>query len=96
MEPLKEGDHGPYGVLASRPLPEGLTILFVPALSALLTRAEEFKGSPLTEEQVLRIRDVAVAVVTLADAATATIEQRGYPEVDPTNAWQSWKAIREQ
>ena len=95
MTPLKEGDHGPYGTLSGRQLPDGLAILFIPALSALLTRAEELKGAPLTEEQVLRIRDAAVAVVTTADAATATIEQRGYPEVDPANAWRSWQAIRE-
>jgi len=94
MEPLKEGEHGPYSILASRPLPDGVTILFMPALSALLTRAEQLKGSPLTEEQVLRIRDGALAVVTRGDAAAATIEQRGHPEVDPTSAWQSWQAIR--
>ena len=33
-EPLKEGDHGPYGTLATRPQPDGLTITFMPALSA--------------------------------------------------------------
>ena len=96
MTPLMEGDHGPYGALSDRPLPDGLAILFIPALAALLTRAEELKGAPLTEEQVLRIRDAAVAVVTRADSAAATIEQRGYPEVDPTNAWPSWQAIRGQ
>jgi hypothetical protein len=37
---------------------------------------------------------VAVAILTPADAAAATIEQRGCPEVDPTNAWASWQAIR--
>src|SRR4051812_42877998 len=94
MEPLHEGDHGPYGSLAPRPLPGGLAIMFVPALSALLTRAEQIKGSPLTEDHVLRVRDVAVAVVTRADAAAATIERRGYPEVDPADAWQGWQAIR--
>jgi hypothetical protein len=93
-EPLKEGDHGPYGSLSARPLREGLAILFVPALSALLTRAEQLKGSPLTEDQVLRVRDVAVAVVTRADSAAAVVGERGYPEVDPAAAWSSWQAIR--
>jgi hypothetical protein len=93
-EPLKEGDHGSYGTLSGRPRPDGLAILFVPALSALLTRAEQLKGAALTEEQVLRVRDAAVAVVTRADAAAATIAQRGYPEVDPENVWPSWQAIR--
>jgi hypothetical protein len=82
MEPLNEGDHGPYGTLAPRPLPDGLTILLVPALLALLTRAEQLKGSPLTEEQVLRIRDVAV-VVTRADAAAARSSSRATPRWTP-------------
>jgi hypothetical protein len=94
MEPLKEGDHGPYGTLSRRPLPSGLAILFMSALSALLSRAEQLKGYPLTEVQGLRIRDVAVAVITRADAAAATVEQRGYTEVDPTDAWASWQVVR--
>lgn len=93
-EPLRDGDHGPYGTLSARPRPDGLAILFIPALSALLTRAEQLKGSSLTEQQVLLVRDAAVAVATRADAATATIAQRGYPEVDPENVWPSWWAIR--
>jgi hypothetical protein len=63
-QPLKEGDHGPYGTLAGRPPPEGLAILFIPSLAALLARAEELKGLPLTEEQVARVRDASQAVVT--------------------------------
>ena|SRR5262245_33286844 len=93
-QPLKEGDHGPYGTLSGRPLPDGLAVLFIPSLAALLARAEELKGSPLTEEQVIRVRDAAQAVVTRADAAAATVEQRGYPEVDPLKPWESWQAIR--
>jgi hypothetical protein len=92
--PLKEGDHGPYGTLAGRPLPEGHAILFIPSLAALLSRAEELKGSSLTEEQVVRIRDASQAVVTLAAAAAATVAQRGYPEVDPHEPWESWRAMR--
>jgi hypothetical protein len=94
VRPLKEGDHGPYGSLAGRPLPDGLAILFIPSLAALLTRAEELKGSPLTEEQVVLIRDASQAVVTHADAAAATVQQRGYAEVDPHRPWESWQAIR--
>jgi hypothetical protein len=77
-QPLTEGDHGPYGTLSGRPLPDGLAIIFMPSLAALLTRAEELKGAPLTEEQVILIRDASQAVVTRADAADATTEPRGY------------------
>lgn len=66
----------------------------MPSLAALLTRAEELKGAPLTEDQVNRVRDMAQAVVTRADAAAATVLQRGYAEVDPTNPWASWQALR--
>jgi hypothetical protein len=76
-QPLKEGDHGPYGTLSGRPLPDGLAFSFMPSLAALLTRAEELRGAPLTEEQVILIRDASQAVVTRADAADATAEQRG-------------------
>src|SRR5262249_13750296 len=93
-QPLKEGDHGPYGTLAAHPLPDGLAILFMPSLAALLTRAEELKGSPLTQEQVIRVRDAALAVVTPADVAAATVEQRGYAEVDAIRPWESWRALR--
>jgi hypothetical protein len=93
-QPLKEGDHGPYGDLSGRTLPDGLAFLFMPSLAALLTRAEELKGSPLTEEQVTRVRDAAIAVVTPADVAALTVEQRGYPEVDHAAPWESWLAIR--
>jgi hypothetical protein len=93
-QPLKEGDHGPYGELAIRPLPDGLTLLFMPSLAALLERAEQLKGAPLSEDQVSRVRDAAQAVVTQADVAAAVVAQRGYAEVDPARAWESWQALR--
>jgi hypothetical protein len=85
-QPLKEGDHGPYGTLTGR-LPEGLALLFMPSLAGLLAGAEDLKGSPLTEEQVIRVRDAANAVVTPADVAAAVVKERGYAEVDPADAW---------
>jgi hypothetical protein len=48
-QPLQEGDHGPYGELAIRPLSDGLALLFMPSLAALLARAEQLNGAPLTE-----------------------------------------------
>jgi hypothetical protein len=93
-QPLKEGEGGPYGPLAGRPLPGGLAILFMPSLAALLDQAEQLTGSPLTEEQVIRIRDAAGAVVTHADVAAAVVRQRGYAEVDPANPFESWQRIR--
>ena len=54
--PLTTGEGGPYGALAARPMPPGLAGIFMPSLTALLAEAERIKGSPLTEEQVVRIR----------------------------------------
>ena len=42
-QPLKEGEAGPYGTLAGRPLPDGLALLFMPSLAALLAQAEQLK-----------------------------------------------------
>jgi hypothetical protein len=92
--PLKEGEHGPYGALAGRALPEGLVLLFMPSLAAILAHAEQLKGALLTEQEVFRIRDAAQVVVTLPQPAAAVEERRGYADVEPANAWESWQAIR--
>ena len=92
--PLKEGDHGSYSALSGRPLPDDLVLLYIPSLAALLTRAEELKGTPLTQEQVLRIRDAAHVVVSHPQPAAAVDQRRGYADVDPADAWESWQAIR--
>jgi hypothetical protein len=92
--PLTTGEGGPYGALAARPMPPGLAVIFMPSLAALLAEAERITGSPLTEEQVVRIRDKALVVVAPADAVAATVQQRGYAEVDAANPWESWQAIR--
>jgi hypothetical protein len=51
-------------------------------------------GAPLTEAQVIRIRDEALVVVAPADVVAATVQQRGYAEVDADNPWESWQALR--
>src|SRR5262249_19807580 len=75
QRPLKAGEGGPYGELSARPLPDGLAVVFMPSLAALLDGAERIKGSPLSEEQVLRIRDAALVVVAPADVVALTVEQ---------------------
>jgi hypothetical protein len=92
--PVSEGEGGPYGALAARGIPEGLGVLFMPSLASLLDRAEDLKGSPLTEVEVVRIRDEARVVVTPMDVVTAVEASRGYPEVDVLDAWESWQALR--
>lgn len=94
VDALKEGDSGPYGELAARALPAGLRLLFMPSLAALLDRAEQLTKTPLTDQQVLRIQDAAVAVITREDVARAMEAQRGYPEVDLLHAWETWQQLR--
>ena len=92
--PVSEGESGPYGKLAARGIPEGLGVLFMPSLASLLDHAEDLKGSPLTEAEVVKLRDGAKVVVTPTDVVRAVEESRGYPEVDPFNAWETWQALR--
>lgn len=64
-----------------------LVPVFMPALVALLLRAEESKGEPLTEQEVIAIRDEANCVMMPAAQAKKQEESRGYPDVDPENCW---------
>lgn len=93
-ELVKEGDHGCYCDLASGRRGDDLSIVFMPSLAALLEYAEQLKRIPLSEEEVVRIRDQAVVVATKADVAAAVVEQRGYPDVDAADPWRSWQAMR--
>lgn len=92
--PLREGDGGPYGDLTRRVLPDGLVLVFMPSLAVLLGHAEELTGTPLTEEQILRVRDAALAVVTPVDVAAAVEQSRGYTDMDAARPWESWQVIR--
>src|SRR5258708_39638095 len=94
MAALRIGDSGPYGRLVMRPLPDGLTLVFVPSLAALLTRALELNGTALTEAQVLRIRNGANVVVADHDQARAVEEKRGYADIDAVDAWQGWVRLQ--
>jgi hypothetical protein len=50
-QPLAAGDTGPYAEIATRPLLDGLVLLFIPSLAALVTRAEQLKGAAATWEK---------------------------------------------
>lgn len=65
----------------------------MPQLAALLLHAEDKKGSPLTEAEVLSIRDGAVCMMMQRKHAEALWEQRGR-DVDPENAWYDFQMLR--
>ena len=93
-KPLAAGEHGRYADLAGRPLPPGLVLLFVPSLAAMLTRAEQLKGQPLTRDEVLRVRDNGPVLVSDAAPARAVEEGRGYADLDPADPWPGWQRLR--
>lgn len=71
-----------------------LCLIFVPALVALLKAAEERKGSPLSEPEVLEIRDNATAMAVPFSAAFAMEEERGYRDIVPEECWKEWQRVR--
>lgn len=93
-KPLAAGEHGRYTDLAGRPLPEGLVLLLIPSLAAILTHAEELAGRPLSRDEVLRIRDECQVVVTEVGAADAVTAARGYTDLDPADPWPGWQLLR--
>jgi hypothetical protein len=79
--------------MAPQPDPDTV-IVFIPSLGALLVRAEDLKGSPLTEEEVLRIRDNAFCITATPEQARGIAESRGYADLDPENVWAEWQQLR--
>jgi hypothetical protein len=70
--------------------------VFIPALVALLLRAEQLKGSPLTRDEVVSIRDNAVCMTVRASVKAAMEEKRGYRDIDPERCWEEWLQFRAQ
>lgn len=62
----------------------------MPSLIALLVSAENEKGSVLTEEEVLAIRDGGHCVMSYVDVAIKVNEERGYNDIDPEDCWNQW------
>jgi len=71
-------------------------VLFIPSLISLLVSKAEEKGSSLTEEEVLAIRDNATAIVTDAEGVLAVAERRGYQDIDPEHCWEEWLDFNRQ
>lgn len=73
-----------------------LCLVFVPALVAVLSAAENSKGLPLTEAEVFDIRDRATCVALSFNTALEMEQARGYPDIVPEDCWNEWQAIRLQ
>jgi hypothetical protein len=73
---------------------EQLCIVFIPTLSAALKRAEADKGSPLSESEVLEVRDHATCVAVPFDVALQMESERGYRDLVAENCWNEWQRLR--
>ena len=65
----------------------------VPPLLWQLAHFRREKGAELTEEEVLGFRDGAVCLVMRREAVEQMAMARGYPDIDPQNAWAEWQAF---
>jgi hypothetical protein len=73
---------------------EGIAIVFIPSLVSVLLAKEEKKGTALTREEVLEIRDNAGVATVPASAVHAGDQARGYRDLDPARCWEEWLAFR--
>ncbi|WP_106850018.1 hypothetical protein [Blastococcus sp. Marseille-P5729] len=67
---------------------------FTPALIAVLLNRENAKGEPLTEQEVIEIRDSSVAMMVPRSMERALAASRGYDDIDPENVWAEWQRVR--
>ncbi|GGQ31385.1 hypothetical protein BKA00_001801 [Actinomadura coerulea] len=75
---------------------EPLRTVFMPALVVLLRAAEQEKNAPLTEAEVLAIRDDAVCMTVPLSIASGLEGARGYPDISPEDCWREWLSVRER
>ena len=73
---------------------DNLIIYPIPSLVATLLNRERAKGSPLTEEEFIAIRDTAPAVALTREDVAKVEERRGYIDIDPENCWVEWQRAR--
>jgi hypothetical protein len=93
--------HNPFGVWRLGPAggqadSRGeLRPVFVPALVALLTAAEQTAGRPLHRDEVERLTGEGTCMM-MPHADAQTLERRrGYADLDPEYAWPQWQTLAE-
>lgn len=66
----------------------------IPALGVLLINLEKQKGVPLSESEVIEVRDKAVCMMLPLSAKVQMDEKRGYRDIDLENVWEEWLAFK--
>jgi hypothetical protein len=92
--PLAAWDMGSRAELVARPNPDGYALPYVPALVSVLAAAEEQKGGPLSEAEVLSLCERAIVLAVPAVMARTLEEGRGYRDLDPARCWDEWQQQR--
>lgn len=69
--------------------------VFMPALGSVLIMAEDRKGAPLSQTEVIRVRDRAPCIMMAAAEAAKLMESRGR-DLDPENCWYDWQMLRRE
>ena len=65
----------------------------IPPLVTLLVALEKQKGTPLTQEEVLKARDDAICMTMPRSRAWKMAEQRGYRDFNPDDVWNEWQSF---
>lgn len=73
---------------------EPLVLVYVISLRAALCLSENTKGEPLTEEEVLKVRDEAICIALPLSKKLLMDQSRGYEDIDPENCWEEWQRFR--
>jgi uncharacterized protein YegJ (DUF2314 family) len=74
---------------------EQLVPVFIPALGACLIAAENHKGTPLSRDEVLRLRDKAPCIMMRLEDARKMEDKRGR-DINPENCWFDWQQLRRE
>jgi len=87
-----------FGWFKKRSADEPRVVVFLNPLVMLLAGRERQKGAPLTEQEVLEVRDSAQCVtmtVSQAEKFYASLDHVSLPRLNPENVWAEWQAVRE-
>ncbi len=69
--------------------------VFIPALVAILTAAEEKAGRRLRREEVERLTSEGTCMMMTHADAQKLERSRGYADLEPELAWNQWQVLRE-
>ena len=96
LRPLAEGQEPLYGQFdRNASMDEELVPVFMPPLATVLASIEKKNGKPLSEKEVLKIRDSAISIALRKSVVAQMDQHRGYRDIDPEKCWEEWCELRE-